>query len=230
MVTPEVRQWMWEQYAPEPRMRLNAGIRRRLLPLLGHDKQQWVLLHALFLSLPGIPIIYYGDEIGMGDNIWLPDRHGCRTPMQWDSTTNSGFSTAVKTYLPVNEDYPQTNVAAQEGDPNSYLNLMRFLLKTRQNHAALQCGEFEFVETGSDRSSATAVLAYTRHLQGTRILCLFNLSNKPQTLPKEFLKPMQPTRDLLHPKKRIEDHVRVCDNEPNLLELLPHAAHWLVNE
>ena len=84
MVTPEVRQWMWEQYAPEPRMRLNMGIRRRLAPLMDNDKRKWKLLHAMFLSLPGTPIVYYGDEIGMGDNIWLPDRHGCRTPMQWD--------------------------------------------------------------------------------------------------------------------------------------------------
>ena len=74
---------MWEQYAPEPRMRLNLGIRRRLLPLLDGEKARWLLLNALFLSLPGAPIIYYGDEIGMGENIWLPDRNGVRTPMQW---------------------------------------------------------------------------------------------------------------------------------------------------
>ncbi len=94
MVTPEERQWMWEHYAPEPRMRQNLGIRRRLTPLLDNDKRRWLALNALFLSLLGTPILYYGDEIGMGDNIWLPDRHGCRTPMQWSADKNAGFSEA----------------------------------------------------------------------------------------------------------------------------------------
>ena len=106
----------------------------------------------MFLSLPGTPIIYYGDEIGMGDNIWLPDRHGCRTPMQWDDAPNAGFSTAAKTYYPViNDDlygYQHVNVAAQENDPDSYLNLTRFLLKTRQSQSALRRGEFVFCGRG----------------------------------------------------------------------------------
>jgi maltose alpha-D-glucosyltransferase / alpha-amylase len=84
---------MWEQYAPEPRMRINLGIRRRLAPLVDNDKRRWLLLNAMLLSLPGAPIVYYGDEIGMGDNIWLPDRYGVRTPMQWDDSPNAGFST-----------------------------------------------------------------------------------------------------------------------------------------
>ena len=225
MVTEEERNWMWQQYAPVPRMRLNQGIRRRLAPLLENNKAKWFLLHALFLSMPGTPIIYYGDEIGMGDNIWLPDRHGCRTPMQWTADSNGGFSTSPKTYLPVNSDdiygYRQVNVAAQEQEPDSYLALTRFLIATRQASQALCEGDFEFVETGN-----TAVLAYTRCLKEEHILCLFNLSDKPQTLPGEFLRAIQPAHDLLHPNKPIEDHVRVCDNEPNLLELLPHAAHW----
>ncbi len=104
MVTPEVRDWMWQQYAPDPRMRLNLGIRRRQLPLLDGDKSKWFLLNAMFLSLPGAPIIYYGDEIGMGDNIWLHDRNGVRTPMQWTAEKNGGFSTAEKTYLPLIND------------------------------------------------------------------------------------------------------------------------------
>ena len=228
IVTPEVRQWMWERYAPEPRMRQNAGIRRRLLPLLEYDMQKWFLLNALFLSLPGTPIIYYGDEIGMGDNIWLPDRHGCRTPMQWDGTKNGGFSTANETYFPVNNEYPQTNVAAQENDPNSYLNQMRFLLKTRQAQPALRSGKFEIIETGADCSSETAVFAYVRYLKEKRVLCLFNLSDKVQTLPWSFLGSMQPIQDLLHPNDLVEEDVKVCDNEPHLLELAPHAAHWFV--
>ncbi len=152
MVTPEERQWMWEQYAPEPRMRLNLGIRRRQAPLLDNDSRRWRLLNALFLSLPGAPIVYYGDEIGMGDNIWLPDRHGVRTPMQWSAEDNAGFSDADITYYPVIDsgpfDYAHVNVAAQEDDPDSYLNLTRFLIHTRQSHAALRNGRLTWVETG----------------------------------------------------------------------------------
>ncbi len=92
MVSPEERQWMWDQYAPEPRMRLNLGIRRRLAPLLDNDRRKIELIYSLLFTLPGSPIIYYGDEIGMGDNIWLPDRNGVRTPMQWNSKSNAGFS------------------------------------------------------------------------------------------------------------------------------------------
>jgi maltose alpha-D-glucosyltransferase/alpha-amylase len=180
MVTPEVRQWMWEQYAPEPRMKQNMGIRRRLASLMDNDKRRWFLLNALFLSLPGLPIIYYGDEIGMGDNIWLPDRHGCRTPMQWDASANAGFSTAEKTYFPViNEgefDYRKVNVAAEESDPDSYLNLMRFLLKTRQSQPALRDGDFRFVETANE-----SVLAYCRFVDREGIFCVFNLSEERQS-------------------------------------------------
>jgi maltose alpha-D-glucosyltransferase / alpha-amylase len=95
MVTPEVRQFMWDFYAPEPRMRLNRGIRRRLAPLLENDPAQIRLAHAILLTLIGSPTLYYGDEIGMGDNIWLDDRNGVRTPMQWDASPNAGFSTSA---------------------------------------------------------------------------------------------------------------------------------------
>lgn len=209
MVTPAVRQWMWAQYAPEPRMRLNLGIRRRLLPLLDGNKDKWRLLHALFLSLPGTPIIYYGDEIGIGDNIWLPDRHGCRTPMQWDGSKNAGFSDADETYFPVNAEYPQVNVAVQERDPASYLNLMRSLIWTRQSQPALRRGEMAWVETDSRE-----VLAYRRFLPDEKggVLCLFNLSDRPQTftLHRERL-------DLLSGEKMV-----------GKVGLRPFAAHWLV--
>lgn len=226
MVTPAVRQWMWQQYAPEPRMRLNMGIRRRLAPLLENDKRNWFLLHALFLSLPGAPIIYYGDEIGMGDNIWLPDRHGCRTPMQWDASKNGGFSTADNTYFPVHAEYPQVNVAAQEADPESYLNLMRFLLKTRQSRPALRRGAFEFVETGRDAASTTAVLAYRRFhhhdsVNGNQsVLCLFNLSDEGQVVRLDEGEVARPYHDLLHPDSPPWPDLNV--------ELAPRAAHWLV--
>jgi maltose alpha-D-glucosyltransferase/alpha-amylase len=212
MVTPEVRQWMWEQYAPEPRMRQNLGIRRRQAPLLDNDKRRWFLLNAMFLSLPGLPIIYYGDEIGMGDNIWLPDRHGCRTPMQWDDSKNAGFSTADKTYYPVINDevfgYQTVNVAAEEKDANSYLNLTRLLLKTRQSQPALRHGEFAFVETGNE-----AVLAYCRFTEKGGILCVFNLSGEAQsfTLYRERV-------DLLS-----KERVKLAGE----IELPPFSACWL---
>jgi maltose alpha-D-glucosyltransferase/alpha-amylase len=176
MVTPEERQWMWEQYAPEPRMRLNLGIRRRLAPLLDNDRRRWLALNALFLSLPGTPIVYYGDEIGMGDNIWLPDRHGVRTPMQWSAVKNAGFSEAERTYQPLIDDtvfgYQQVNVAAQELDDNSYLAWTRFLIQTRQSIPALRTGSLEWVETGDP-----AVLAYRRAEGKSRVLCVVNLSD-----------------------------------------------------
>jgi maltose alpha-D-glucosyltransferase/alpha-amylase len=208
MVTPAVRQWMWEQYAPEPRMRQNLGIRRRLAPLLENDKRRWFLLHALFLSLPGTPILYYGDEIGMGDNIWLPDRHGLRTPMQWDAGPNAGFSEAAETYLPVNGDYARVNVAAQEADPESYLQLTRFLLRRRQEQAALKHGEFAFVETGN-----TAVLAYRRFVGKEGVLCLFNLSERPQSFTLHW--------------ERVDLLARDQGTLSGEILLRPFAAHWL---
>jgi len=217
MVTPEVRQWMWEQYAPEPRMRLNLGIRRRLAPLLDKDKQKWFLLHAMFLSLPGTPIIYYGDEIGMGDNIWLPDRHGCRTPMQWDDSPNAGFSSNEETYQPVLDEYPQVNVAAQEEDPDSYLNLTRFLLRVRQGQAALRRGEMAWVKTGN-----TAVLAFTRRFENETVLCIFNLSDIPQHVTIDPPALSLPVTDLLHP-----DSGAVADLD---LDLQPRSAHWFVQQ
>ncbi len=226
MVTPDVRQWMWEQYAPEPQMRLNLGIRRRLAPLLDRDKQKWFLLNAMFLSLPGTPIVYYGDEIGMGDNIWLPDRHGCRTPMQWDDSRNSGFSTAQETYFPVHQEYGEINVAVQEKDPKSFLNLMRFLLKTRQGQLALRRGDFEFVETGLDADSTTAVLAYRRFInprsvnEHQSVLCLFNLSDRAQKVTMGKDEGTRSWIDLLHPHTKPWHSLNA--------DLGPRAAHWLV--
>jgi maltose alpha-D-glucosyltransferase/alpha-amylase len=128
MVTEEERQWMWEQYAPEPRMRLNLGIRRRLAPLLDNDQRKIRLAHSLLFTLPGSPILYYGDEIGMGDNIWLEDRNGVRTPMQWEAGATAGFSEAPIDffYAPViNDDVygpARVNVKAQQASPDSLLN------------------------------------------------------------------------------------------------------------
>ncbi len=218
MVTPEVRQWMWEQYAPEPRMRLNLGIRRRQLPLLDGDKRRWFLLNALFLSLTGAPILYYGDEIGMGDNIWLADRNGVRTPMQWNSGANAGFSQAAETYLPAIDDdrygYQTNNVEAQEDDQESFLNLTRFLVSARQGEKSLRAGEFEWVVTGN-----SAVLGFKRSDGGEEVVCLFNLSPEPQ---ENAYKPGAAMRNLLDREGR-----PVTQEE--IGTLAPLAAYWLKN-
>ena len=216
MVTPEERQWMWEQYAPDPRARLNLGIRRRLLPLLGGDKRRWLLLNALFLSVLGTPILYYGDEIGMGDNIALEDRYGVRTPMQWSAEKTAGFSTSDKTYLPVINDekygYESVNVAAQEEDDESFLNWTRFLIHTRQGQPTLRTGSREWVETGN-----VAVLAYYRSQGNDRILCVFNLTADSQLSGIKLAASM---RNLLTRKERLYP----AGEE---LRLGPYEALWL---
>lgn len=163
MVTPEDRQFMWDFYAPEPRMRLNLGIRRRLAPLLNNDRAAIEVANSILLTFIGSPVLYYGDEIGMGDNIWLHDRDGVRTPMQWNAGPNAGFSDAPAgaLYLPVIDDpvygYQKVNVAAQEADPHSLLNRMRYLLKVRRQYRAFGRGTLRLLDV-----QPKSVLAYTR--------------------------------------------------------------------
>ena len=144
MVTPEERQFMWEFYAPEPRMRLNLGIRRRLAPLLENNLARIKVANSILLTLIGSPIIYYGDEIGMGDNFYLGDRNGCRTPMQWSEQANAGFCNQdAQPWLPVNPDYQKgVNVASQEKDPNSLLQFYRQMIHLRNHTPALIEGEY----------------------------------------------------------------------------------------
>jgi maltose alpha-D-glucosyltransferase/alpha-amylase len=187
MVTPEERAFMWDFYAPEPRMRLNLGIRRRLAPLLsspggapGSDRPRIELANSLLFTLPGSPVIYYGDEIGMGDNIWLEDRDGVRTPMQWDAGPNAGFSTADASalYDPLIDDpvhgYRRVNVAAQRADPGSLLNRMREMMRVRKAHAALGRGEIRFLTDAS-----RVVMAYLRVHGDETLLVINNLSSEP---------------------------------------------------
>jgi len=181
MVTEEERQYMWAQYAPDPRMRLNLGIRRRLAPLLGNDRRKLELMSSILFTLPGSPIIYYGDEIGMGDNIWLPDRAGVRTPMPWDAGPNAGFSSAPpdKFYAPVIDDpvygYRRVNVAAQRADPGSLFHFIRRLIALRKEHPCFGRGTFELVDAGNP-----AILAYRRAYEGERVLALHNMSDAAQ--------------------------------------------------
>jgi maltose alpha-D-glucosyltransferase/alpha-amylase len=177
MVTPEERAFMWDFYAPEPRMRLNLGIRRRLAPLLGNDVRRIQVANSILLTFIGSPFLYYGDEIGMGDNIWLEDRDGLRTPMQWDDGPNAGFSTAPKEALtdPVIEDgiygYKQINVKAQEADPDSLLNWTKRVLRIRKQHLAFGRGRLRLLGPKN-----VAVLAYLREYKDQSILVLNNLS------------------------------------------------------
>ena len=187
MVTEDERQWMWENFAPEPRMRLNLGIRRRLAPLLDNDRRKIELVHSLLFTLPGSPIIYYGDEIGMGDNIWLPDRNGVRTPMQWNAEADAGFSGAPvqSIYAPIIDDdiYGplRVNVESQRNDPDSMWNSIRQMISARKQNHAFGWGEFAWVETG-----ANSIAAYTRIYKNETMLIVNNLSGQKQTARLPF--------------------------------------------
>ncbi len=186
MVADEDRDYMWGEYAKDPRMKANIGIRRRLAPLLDNDMNQIELFNALLLSLPGSPVLYYGDEIGMGDNIWLGDRDGVRTPMQWTSDRNAGFSSATpgKLDLPLIQDpvfgYQSVNVEAQLENSSSLLHWTRRMINARRNHPAFGLGEFH--DLGGSNPS---VLSYVReHVaedgREDVIVCVNNLSRFPQ--------------------------------------------------
>ena len=181
MVTPEEREFLWNYYAPHPRMRLNLGIRRRLAPLLDGDARKIALLHSLLFSLPGSPVLYYGDEIGMGDNIWLPDRNGVRTPMQWDAGPGAGFSTAPpkRFYMPLIQegqfDYHRVNLAAQKADPDSLWHTLRRMIAIRKAHPALGSGDYHLLYL----DTLPAFLGVLRQDNRETILALHNLSEYP---------------------------------------------------
>ena len=177
MVSTEERASMYGWYAPDSRMRANVGIRRRLAPLLDNSRKEIELAHALLLSLPGSPCLYYGDEIGMGDNIWLPDRDSVRTPMQWTPDRNAGFSVADpgKLYLPLVQSlvfhYGHTNVEAQLAQPTSLLHWVRGMLAVRKQHPAMGLGEFRVVPSDND-----SVLTFTRSTAEETVLVVANLA------------------------------------------------------
>ncbi|MEV0460346.1 maltose alpha-D-glucosyltransferase [Catellatospora methionotrophica] len=185
MVTDEERDYLYAEYAKDPRMRLNAGIRRRLAPMVDNDRDQIELFTSLLLSLPGSPVVYYGDEIGMGDNIWLGDRDSVRTPMQWTADRNGGFSTTDpgRLYLPVNQGpvygYQAINVEQQIEQPASLLQWTRAMIALRKQHPALAVGTYEDVDAANP-----AVLAFLRRLRegdtDEAVLCVHNLSRFPQ--------------------------------------------------
>ncbi len=183
MVTEEERDYMYRMYAADARARINLGIRRRLAPLLNNDRRRIELLNALLLSMPGTPVIYYGDEIGMGDNIYLGDRNGVRTPMHWSSDKNAGFSRAnpQSLYLPIILDpeyhYEAVNVEAQQSNPSSLFWWMKRILGLRQRWPALGHGTLTFLQPDNRK-----ILVFVREHDGQRVLVVANLSRHAQAL------------------------------------------------
>ncbi|MEW6273434.1 MAG: maltose alpha-D-glucosyltransferase [Thermodesulfobacteriota bacterium] len=223
MVTDEERDYMYRVYAHDTQARINLGIRRRLAPLLGNDRRRMELMNALLFSLPGTPVLYYGDEIGMGDNIYLGDRNGVRTPMQWSGDRNAGFSRAnpQRLYLPVIVDpeyhYESHNVEAQQNNLHSMLFWMKRLIALRKGHKAFGRGSISFL-TPSNRK----VLAFVRHHEDETLLVVANLSRFVEYVELDLSawkgmvavelfgkKPFPPIGDL-----------------PYLLTLGPHSFYW----
>jgi maltose alpha-D-glucosyltransferase / alpha-amylase len=223
MVTSEERDYMYKMYAVDPRARLNLGIRRRLAPLLENDTDRIKLMNGLLLSMPGSPIIYYGDEIGMGDNIFLGDRNGVRTPMQWSPDRNAGFSRAdpQQLYLPPIMDpiygFQAVNVEAQTRDRSSLLNWMKRMLQVRKSSQAFGRGTLRFIRPGNRK-----VLAFAREHADDTILCVVNLARSAQPVELDLaeFKGMVPTEMIgSTPFPPIGDL-------PYLLTLPGYAFYW----
>ena len=225
MVTEEDRDFMYRVYAPDPEMRHNLGIRRRLAPLLNNDRRQIELLNSLLLSLPGTPVLYYGDEIGMGDNILVGDRNGVRTPMQWSGDRNAGFSQAdsQQLYLPVivgtEYHYSAVNVEAQRANPSSLWHAIRHLITIRKRHEALSKGSFELLYPDNRR-----VFAFIRTEDAQQVLVVANLSRFAQTVELNLSNcqgrvPIEMLGQTEFPA--------IADNQPYFLSLSPYACYWL---
>ena len=227
MVTDEERDYMYRVYARDDRARINLGIRRRLAPLLGHNRRLIELLNALLLSMKGTPVIYYGDEIGMGDNIYLGDRDSVRTPMQWSADRNAGFSRAnpQRLYLPVIIDpeyhYEAINADAQQSNPSLLLWWMRRLISLRIRHRAFSRGSMTFVESDNRR-----VLAFLREFEGERILVVANLSRftQPVNLSIPACAGYTPVEMFGH------NRFPPIAGEPYFLSLGPHTFYWFLLE
>jgi maltose alpha-D-glucosyltransferase / alpha-amylase len=223
MVTDEDRDYMYKVYATDPRARLNLGIRRRLAPLLGNNRRKMELLNSLLFSLPGTPVIYYGDELGMGDNIYLGDRNGVRTPMQWSADRNAGFSRAnpQRLYLPVTIDpehhYETVNVEAQQQNPSSLLWWMKRLVLLRKNYQSFGRGSLEFLYPDNHK-----VLVFTRRFQDEIILVVANLSRFVNYVELDLAayKGMVPVELFGHTR------FPTIGELPYFLTLGPHSFYW----
>ena len=223
MVTDEERDYMYNEYAKDPRMKLNLGIRRRLAPLLENSRDQMEQFHAILFSLPGTPIIYYGDELGMGDNIYLGDRDGVRTPMQWTGDRNAGFSRAdfAQLYLPVLLDpvygYQATNVEAQLRDQHSFLQWFRRLLAVRKQHPVFGLGTFEVLHPENP-----AVFAYVRTYNDDIVLCVNNLSGRAQAAELD----LSPWEGMYPVELLGRERFPRIGELPYLLTFGPHSFYW----
>ena len=223
MVSGDERRELYWAYGQDPQMRLNLGIRRRLAPLLDNDRRKIELLTSLLFTLPGSPILYYGDELGMGDNIYLGDRNGVRTPMQWSGDKNAGFSGAdpARLYLPLISDpvfgYGAINVQAQERPPWSLLNWMRRLIATRKKSRAFGRGTLTFLRAKND-----SVLAHLRVWEGETVLAVHNLSRAAEPVEIDLANyagwtPVEMLSDSRFP---------VIGTQPYFLSLAPYGYYW----
>ncbi|MGH2428754.1 MAG: maltose alpha-D-glucosyltransferase [Candidatus Limnocylindria bacterium] len=223
MVTDEERDYMYNEYATDARMRINLGIRRRLAPLVDNSRRRMELLNSLLMSMKGTPVIYYGDEIGMGDNVFLGDRNGVRTPMQWTGDRNASFSKADAhaLYAPLVSDpvygYQAVNVEAQQRTPGSLLNWMKRLIRIRRAHPVFGRGSLEFLHPDNRR-----VLAYLRELDGQTILCVANLSRFAQYVELD----MSRFRGRVPVELIGRVHFPPVGELPYLLTLGPHDFFW----
>ena len=223
MVTDEERDYMYNEYAKDPRMKLNLGIRRRLAPLLENNRDLMRLFHAMLFSLPGTPIVYYGDEIKMGDNIYLGDRDGVRTPMQWTSDRNAGFSRSdfAQLYLPVLMDavygYQACNVEAQIRDQHSFLQWFRRMVAVRKEHPVFGTGTFEVLHPENP-----AIFAYVRRRGDDIILCVNNLSGRAQAAELD----LSPWEGMYPIELMGRERFPRVGELPYLLTFGPHAFYW----
>jgi maltose alpha-D-glucosyltransferase/alpha-amylase len=223
MVTDEERDYMWAEYAQDPRMKLNLGIRRRLAPLLNNGRRQMELFYGMLLSLPGSPILYYGDEIGMGDNIYLGDRDGVRTPMQWNADRNGGFSRAdfARLYLPPLMDpvygFQACNVEAQRRNESSLLHWLRRFVAVRKRWPVFGIGSFEALDAANP-----SVFAYLRTLDDHVVLCVNNLSRFAQPVELDLRRFAGSTPVEMLGKV----HFPRIGELPFLLTLSPHGFYW----
>ena len=227
MVSDEERDYMYRSYAQDPNMRVNLGIRRRLAPLLGNDRRKLELMNGLLFSLPGTPVIYYGDEIGMGDNFFLGDRNGVRTPMQWNGDRNAGFSQANphRLYLPVILDpeyhYETVNVETQQGNPHSLLWWMKRLIALRKRYRAFSRGSLEFLYPRNAK-----VLAFLRRHEDQLILIVSNLSRFVQYVELDLSAHLGKVPVELLGRSEFPP----IEHRPYLLTLAPHAFYWFLLE
>ena len=225
MVTDEERDSMYRAYAQDPEARINLGIRHRLAPLLYNDRRRIELMTALLFSLPGTPVLYYGDEIGMGDNIYLGDRNGVRTPMQWSPDRNAGFSNCnpQKLYFPVITDseyhYEAINVESQQRNPSSLLWWMKRMIALRKQHMAFGRGALEFL-----RPDNAKILVFIRAYDGERILVVANLSRFVQYVELDLREYLGCTPEELAGRSQLPP----IDDRPYRLTLSPYAFYWFL--